>query len=479
MNIVLITPRRHFIANHYGLGYQIPLGLVLIAGPLIDLGHQVMLIDNDKKGYNDEKLTVELSSFHPDCILIGHTASTAAHDSSLNTAKALRKEFPHSSIIYGGVFPSYAAESILQENQFIDFIVRGEGEETIVELMQAIPKKEEALANVKGITWRNKETIVQNEDRPAIKNLDLYRPAWELVDWNDYSLFGFGRSAGMQLSRGCPLTCTYCGQWDFWKKWRHRSVDNFVGELKKLVEVYKVKIIWLADENFGANKKLAKEILEKIIQENLDVSINLNMTAADVVRQADIFHLYKQAGVDNIVMGIESLENSVVSAVNKNNPFEISKEAVRICRENNVVSLVNVIYGLEEETYSSVFRTYRRLLELDADILNACYITPHFWTQDGKNISTDQIIQPDQQYWTYRNQIIDIPTMSPTKLFFSVKMTELFFHLRPKAILRIFFSQNKRYQKVMKGYMATGIKVIMAEMKEFLRLRKKMTKIKS
>ena len=61
------------------------------------------------------------------------------------------------------------------------------------------------------------------------RDLDRYRPGWELVDWPGYRLFGIGRSAGMQFSRGCPLTCTYCGQWLFWKKWRHRSPRNFVG----------------------------------------------------------------------------------------------------------------------------------------------------------------------------------------------------------------------------------------------------------
>ena len=117
--------------------------------------------------------------------------------------------------------------------------------------------------------------------------LDAYRPGWELVDWPRYTLFGVGRSAGMQFSRGCPLTCTYCGQWMFWKQWRHRSPENFVAELRTLAEQYGVKIVWLADENFAASREVVVEVLQRLIAADLGLSLNINMTAADVVRDAD------------------------------------------------------------------------------------------------------------------------------------------------------------------------------------------------
>ncbi|MBO9703184.1 MAG: cobalamin-dependent protein [Sporocytophaga sp.] len=92
----------------------------------MDNGHQVILIDNDKKGLEEDKLADELMSFNPDCIMIGHTASTAAPLSALKTAVALKEKFQRAVIVYGGVFPSYASESILKDYSFIDIIVRGE-----------------------------------------------------------------------------------------------------------------------------------------------------------------------------------------------------------------------------------------------------------------------------------------------------------------------------------------------------------------
>src|SRR5262245_57521140 len=138
LNIVLLAPRRRFIANRFGLGYQMPLGLVFIGGPLIDAGHQVRLIDNDVLGWNDERLAHELSSLSPDCIMLGHTGSTAAHPVAMQTAQVLRSYLPETPIIYGGVYPSYAARSVLLANPAIDVIVRGEGEEIVVELAEAL-----------------------------------------------------------------------------------------------------------------------------------------------------------------------------------------------------------------------------------------------------------------------------------------------------------------------------------------------------
>ena len=468
LNIVLLTPRRQFIANRFGLGYQIPLGLVFIGGPLIDAGHQVRLIDNDMLGWDDQQLSEVLAKNPPDCLMIGHTGSTAAHPLAMQTAKALKQVLPNTVIVYGGVFPTYAAKSILLENPAIDIIVQGEGEETAIELANILAENTLDLADVKGITWRHGNTIRVNPPRPPIANLDKYRPGWELLDWPAYNLFGFGRAAGMQFSRGCTLRCTYCGQWSFWRRWRHRSPENMADELETLVKKYGVRIVWLADENFAADREAAKQALTAIARRNLGLSLNLNMTAADVVRDADLLPLYKQAGVDNIVMGVEALDDTTVASVNKNNPFATSKKAVHLLRKHGIVSLVNIIYGLEDETPATLLRTFQRVFEMDADVVNAVYLTPHFWTKTGRQVRPEQIIQPDQSYWTYRNQVIDTPHLSPWHLFFSIKLTEALFHLRPKALWRMVFGRDRRYRKVLRAYLTTGTRVVLAELAEFL-----------
>ena len=464
--IVLINPARHFIANENGLGYLIPLGLVCIGGPLIDAGFTVKLIDHDLYGWSYQRLIKEVSDFNADYILLGHSGSTAAHKTAIKTIRAIHKELPHIRVVYGGVYPSYADKVVMAECEEIDAIVRGEGEQTVVGLIRTWEQTND-LSYVDGVTWRDGEKIIVNRSRTPIKDLDEYRPGWELVDWPRYSMFGFKNAAGLQFSRGCTLTCTYCGQWMFWKKWRHRSPENVVEQLKTLTNQYDVKIVWFADENFAADRGVAKRILEMIVEADLGLSLNLNMTAADVVRDADLIPLYKRAGVDYIVMGIETLNDKVVTDIRKNNPFEISKEAVRLLRENNIISLTNIIYGLEEESWKTIFEKFKGLLELDSDILNAMYLTPHFWTAQGKATQPYDVIQTDLDKWSYRNQVLATRYLPPIGLFLGVKLTETLFHLRPKALKRLLTGKDKNYLQIMRASMWIGIKVVLAEIFEF------------
>jgi anaerobic magnesium-protoporphyrin IX monomethyl ester cyclase len=434
---------------------------------LIDAGYTVKLIDHDAYGWSFKKLIEEVGRFQPDYVLLGHSGSTASHKVAIKTIHEIKTAYPQIKIIYGGVYPSYADQSILRECAEIDFIVRGEGEQTIVELIQTL-ENNTSLEKVDGITWRNGHQIIPNRSRAPIQNLDTYRLGWELLDWSLYKMFGFHRAAGLQFSRGCTLTCSYCGQWMFWKKWRHRSPENIVENLKILSQQYGVDYVWFADENFSADKDTLIRTLNLIIESKLDLSLNINMTAADVVRDADIIPLYKAAGIDYIVMGVESLKDNVIADIRKNNPFETSKEAVRLLRQNNILSLTNLIYGLEEESWKTLGEKLAGLAELDSDILNAMYLTPHFWTAQGKTVKPGDVIQSDLNKWSYRNQVIATPNLKPFELFLGVKLTEILYHIRPKALQRIFFGRDKRYLKIMRSSMWIGIKVIITEILEFI-----------
>jgi anaerobic magnesium-protoporphyrin IX monomethyl ester cyclase len=107
------------------------------------------------------------------------------------------------------------------------------------------------------------------------------------------------------------------------------------------------------------------------------------------------------------------------------------------------------------------------LLKLDSDILNAMYLTPHFWTAQGKSTDPYQVIQSDLDKWSYRNQVLATRYLKPFQLFLGVKLTEILFHLRPKALKRLAIGKDKRYLQIMRHSMWAGIKVIVAEIFEF------------
>src|SRR3954447_20008415 len=162
--IILLTPRRRFLANRFGLGYQLPLGLVLLGGPLADAGHVVRLIDNDLYGWDTPRLVAEVARFRPDIVLLGHTGSTAAHPACIAAARALKDALPQLRIGYGGVYPSYSAAGALRDCPAIDVVVRGEGEDTATDLVRAW-EQGRSLAEVEGISWREGEVIRTNRPR--------------------------------------------------------------------------------------------------------------------------------------------------------------------------------------------------------------------------------------------------------------------------------------------------------------------------
>jgi anaerobic magnesium-protoporphyrin IX monomethyl ester cyclase len=105
--IVLINPARHFISNHFGVGYLTPLGLICLGGPLIDAGFTVKLLDHDLYGWSMERLIQEISDFDVDYVLLGHSGSTGAHTTAIRTIEAIRDALPQIRIVYGGVYPSW------------------------------------------------------------------------------------------------------------------------------------------------------------------------------------------------------------------------------------------------------------------------------------------------------------------------------------------------------------------------------------
>jgi anaerobic magnesium-protoporphyrin IX monomethyl ester cyclase len=167
-------------------------------------------------------------------------------------------------------------------------------------------------------------------------------------------------------------------------------------------------------------------------------------------------------------MGVESLKDEVIANIRKNNPFAVSKEAVRLLRQHHIISLTNIIYGLENESWKTIWEKFRNLLELDSDILNACYIMPHFWTSQGKAVMPTDVIQSDLDKWSYRNQVVATPFLKPFELFLGVKLTEALYHLRPSAWTRLLFGRDKRHRKILRSSMGAGMRVFLSEIVEFL-----------
>lgn len=329
MKILIINPPHKAIGSRMPGEMLPPLGLLAIGGPLIDDGHEVSLLDADVDDLPLEAIVREAVSRAPDAILIGHNGSTSAHPTIVQLLNLLRPALPDVWIVYGGVFPTYHWRECLDELPQIDVIVRGEGEETARLVMRAL-EDGSTFATITGIAFRHEGRPHATPPAPMIRDLDAYRVGWELIDHARYSYYGGKRGVVVQFSRGCPHLCSYCGQRGFWTRWRHRDPKAFARELGRLYREHGVTMISFADENPTTSKKVWRELLEEIIAQDCKFTMIATLRAGDIVRDADILHLYRKAGFERFLIGMEHSDQATLAKVRKGSETRDDREAIRL-----------------------------------------------------------------------------------------------------------------------------------------------------
>ena len=237
-----------------------------------------------------------------------------------------------------------------------------------------------------GIAWRDGRDVVVNPARAPIGDLDAYPIGWDLIeDWDRYRAFGLGRAAVVQFSRGCPHTCTYCGQWMFWRRWRHRDVTKFVDELEWLRREHDVRFVWIADENPTTLKDVWEDVLAEVARRDLGLGICASIRAQDIVRDADILHRYRAAGFLYVLMGVETVTEATLARIRKGSERgrRLPRRAAPPRARHPVDRRLHLRPG-GGDAGGTIWRALRGLLRYDGDFVNALYLTPHSWTPLGR-----------------------------------------------------------------------------------------------
>jgi anaerobic magnesium-protoporphyrin IX monomethyl ester cyclase len=467
MRILLINVPHPSIGSRIPDDHLPPLGLLSIGGPLIDDGHEVRLIDGEFGPMRTEALVAETIGFAPDAVLFGHSGSTSGHPVIAEVARSIVEAMPHVRIVYGGVFPTYHWREILTEEPYVTAIVRGEGEETARRLMTVL-EHQECLDAVPGIAFRDARGIKATRPAPVIQNLDAYRVAWELIDHGRYSYWGGLRAVVVQFSRGCPHLCNYCGQRSFWTRWRHRDPVLFARELARLHREHGVKVINFADENPTVSKKAWRAFLEALIAEKVQLILVGSTRADDIVRDADILHLYKRAGWQRFLLGMENTDEKTLELIRKGATTATDREAIRLMRRHGILSMATWVVGFEEETDRDHWRGLRQLIAYDPDQIQMLYVTPHRWTPYFKLAADRRVIQTDRRRWDYKHQVLATRHMPPWRVLLWFKFTEMVVQCRPKALFRVLFHPDRGLRHAMRWYTQMGRRVWPYEILNFL-----------
>lgn len=443
MTTMLINPPYQTITSNWGVGHQVPLGLLMVGGAARDAGHQVSLLDAEAMRMSCAQVAEQVRRAEPAVVMSGHAGSTPAHPVCMEMFEAIKRVRPETVCVYGGVFPTYHDEFVLSRHSAVDIVVRGEGEAIASALLRALEEGRQ-LAEVDGITYRSPGGVTRTPDRAAIRDLDAYRVGWELIgDWDRYQCFGRGRAAIVQLSRGCPHRCTYCGQHAFWKRWRYRDPAALADEVRWLHDEHGVRFVTLADENPTTRKDVWAAFLSAMAEHDVDVGFFATIRATDIVRDSDILHLYRRAGLRYVLMGIDTTDPAVMEQIRKRSTTRDDLTACRLLRRHGIHSIIGHIVGLGDETLADLRRAGRSLAAYDGDYLNAMYATPHSWTRFAEEQADRRVVQEDQRYWDYRHQVLEQRYLRPWQLFAAVKWLELRFHLRPRRLVRLLLHRDR------------------------------------
>jgi anaerobic magnesium-protoporphyrin IX monomethyl ester cyclase len=467
MRILLINVPHPSIGSRIPDDHLPPLGLLAIGGPLIDDGHEVRLIDGELGPMPTTAIVAQAAELAPDAVLFGHSGSTSGHPVIAEVAQAIIAALPRVHVVYGGVFPTYHWREILAEEPYVTAIVRGEGEETARRLMAALAAGTD-LGAVPGIAYRDTHGPRATAPAAVIRDLDDYRVGWELINHARYSYWGGLRAVVVQFSRGCPHLCNYCGQRGFWTRWRHRDPVRFARELARLNREHGVKVINFADENPTVSPKAWRAFLEALIAEKVELILVGSTRADDIVRDADILHLYKQAGWQRFLLGMENTDARTLELIRKGATPSIDREAIRLLRRHGILSMATWVVGFEEETDRDHWRGLRRLLAYDPDQIQMLYVTPHRWTPYFALAADRRVIETDRRRWDYKHQVLATRHMPPWRVLAWFKFTEMVLQCRPKALWRTLLHPDRGLRHAMRWYTRMGRRVWPYEVRNFL-----------
>jgi anaerobic magnesium-protoporphyrin IX monomethyl ester cyclase len=458
MRILLINVPHPAIGSRIPKEQLPPLGLLCVGGSLIDDGHEVSLIDGEFGPCRLDELARQAVAWKPDAVLFGHSGSSSAQPIIKAAAGLVRAVIPEAMIVYGGVHPTYHWRDILEADPCVDVIVRGEGEETARRLFAAC-REGAAIDAIPGLAFRRDGAPHATRPAEVIADLDAYRIGWELIDLSRYSYWGGKRAVVIQFSRGCPHLCNYCGQRGFWTRWRHRDPVKMAEEMAWLHREHGVEVFNFADENPSAGRKPWKAFLEAVIATGIKVTLVGSTRADDIVRDADFLHLYKQAGFERFLIGMENTDAATLKLIRKGGSVSADREAIQLLRRHNILSMATWVAGFDEQTDADFWRGLRQLIAYDPDQIQALYVTPHRWTPYYRLAENRRVIQPDPTLWDYKHQVLEMRRMPAWRVLLWVKFVEIVAQARPKALMRLIWRPDAKLRHATRWYYRMGRRV--------------------
>lgn len=340
-----------------------PMGILYIGTVLEKAGFAVKVIDSFP-GFNEENIE-KIYDFQPD--LIGVSVLTTGYRLAAKYTRVLKERLPQARICWGGVHPSSVPTQILQAEP-VDFVVVGEGEETILEVCNKLSEdKNYSLKGIKGVVFKEASAIIVNERRELIKDLDsLPIPNRKLLESPSYAWYmsppGIIRGQFLNgittfyTTRGCPYDCIFCCSHEVMgKRLRQRSIENVFEEIAYLKREFNINGLYFNDDTFCLDKNWLKEFCHKLRERGYNLVWGCQTRANLVDRQ--ILWQMKSAGCVQVDIGCESGSSRILRNLKKGIEVEDIIRAFQHAREVGIDTFATFIVGNPGETMEDIYKT--------------------------------------------------------------------------------------------------------------------------
>jgi anaerobic magnesium-protoporphyrin IX monomethyl ester cyclase len=420
-SILFVEPPRNF---WFVMGEYLPppSALLILAAyverelPEVDID----IVDCQADRLDWKGLEKYIASADPSIVLTsGFTTNAYSCARTCEIAKTVNKDIV---TIVGGVHFSFTPEESLQSFPEIDYIVRGEGELTLVNLIRTI-FNEKKINDVLGISFQKNKKIIHTQQRPLIENLDsLPYPAYHLVEKN-LRRYHFTIMAGrntqymiLEGARGCEHQCTFCTQWNHWgSRWRTKSAKRIADEIEFLNETYGGVFLWFTDDHMKLSlrgKPLYDELRQRRCKD--DVMLFFQARIDDIARHPDLITKLREVGTYWILCGVETDSQEILNEYKKGIKTQDAYQAMKIMKQNDIFSQAMFIIGARRDTHESIERLREYSHELAPDIAIFTPLTPFPGTIYYETAKKNGWIE-DTNYSNYDMAHAIMPTESLTK----------------------------------------------------------------
>lgn len=397
MKILLLRSPRYYwpFINEYD-NFLLPQSLPCLAAALREHGFTVKVIDCMPMKIGWQSLHNLIQEEKPDIVGVGDSESLYSKE-VIRTLQLVKTISPRIITVVGGAHFSNLAEESLGQYP-IDFIVKGEGESTLVELVKELGQVKPALGKVKGIVFKEGDNIVETTPQPLIQNLDdLPLPAYDLMPMNDYGKARFLFSPGgitIHHSRGCISNCEFCVWWTQMgerkvengkvkvsPRWRTKSVERTLEEIELLYYKYNKKFLIFVDDSWNIDPAWNERFADAVLKKNLPIQWFAFMRADFIIRDEKLKIMGKlvKAGLRHVSMGVERAATEDLKLMGKKcYTTDIVKEAMSILRNKypQVFRQATFIVGIRNETKESMLSQLKYAQEMRVDYPAFHPITP-------------------------------------------------------------------------------------------------------